>query len=260
MKETWMYQINPTLKLAGLILLFIVILTIHNINILLNLTFIVCVIFFLFNGFPLKKVALLLLPFILVFISTSSSMIFFGKGDTTWFKWGLIHITEESFYRGLHVGFRAITFAFLGLLFTLTTKPVLLFYSLMQQAKLKPKYAYSFLAGYRLIPIMFEEFKVIHQALKVRGMNRKKGISSIPTKLKAYCIPLLSQSIRRAHRIGVAMEAKKFSSTGTRTYYYRVGFSVKDVYFIGLLIVLCLVSYSIGSNYPYFAIDDVRYQ
>ncbi|MBM7659984.1 energy-coupling factor transport system permease protein [Bacillus mesophilus] len=260
MKETWMYKINPTVKLVGLILLFIQILTIHNINILLNLTIIVCLTFFLFNGFPLKIVALLLLPFILVFLSTSSSMILFGKGDTTWIKWGLIHITEESFFRGIHIGTRALVFAFLGLLFTLTTKPVLLFYSLMQQARLKPKYAYSFLAGYRLIPIMYEEFKVIHQALKVRGIQRKKGLSTIPSKLKAYCIPLLSQSIRRAHRIGVAMEAKKFSSNGKRTFYYQVGFSVNDLYFIALLIGFSFVSYTFGHFYPYFPIQDVRYQ
>ncbi|WP_418909787.1 energy-coupling factor transporter transmembrane component T family protein [Bacillus pinisoli] len=259
MKETWLYSINPTLKLMGIVLLFIQVLTIHNINILLNLTLLICLVFFLFNGFPLKKVALFLLPFLIVFMSTASSMIFFGKGDTTWFKWGLIHITEESFFRGIHIGFRALVFAFLGLLFTLTTKPVLLFYSLMQQAKLKPKYAYSFLAGYRLIPIMFEEFKVIHQALKVRGINRKKGLASIPAKLKAYCIPMLSQSIRRAHRIGVAMEAKGFQSNGSRTFYYQVGFSTRDFYFVTLFIVLVILSYMIGINYPYFSIQDVRY-
>jgi energy-coupling factor transport system permease protein len=259
MKETWMYKINPTLKLVGMIVLFIQILTIHNINILLNLTIILCMVFFLFNGFPLKRVCLFLLPFILVFISTASSMILFGKGDTTWVKWGLIHITEESFFRGVHIGFRALVFGLLGLLFTLTTKPVLLFYSLMQQVKLSPKYAYSFLAGYRLIPIMFEEMKVVHQALKVRGIHRSKGLLSIPTKLKAYSIPLLSQSIRRAYRIGVAMEAKKFSSYGTRTFYYRVGFSSKDIYFVILLIFLSLFSYTLANYYPYFSIQDVRY-
>ncbi len=254
-----MYKINPTIKLTGMILLFIAILMIHNINVLLNLTILVCMTFFAFNGFPKKLVFLFLLPFILVFISTSSSMILFGLGDTTWIKWGLVHITEESFFRGIHIGLRALVFGFIGLLFSLTTKPVLLFYSLMQQAKLSPKYAYSFLAGYRLLPIMFEEFQVVHGALKVRGVHRKKGLSSIPAKLKAYSIPLLSQSIRRAFRIGVAMEAKRFSSSQKRTFYYLVGFSRMDIYFVLLLIVLFVASYGLGNYYPYFSIKDVRY-
>lgn len=103
---------------------------------------------------------------------------FFGKGETTWWEWGLIHITEESFYRGLHLGFRALIFALLGLMFSLTTRPVFLFYSLMQQLKLKPKYAYSFMAGIRLIPIMIEEFQTIRQAMIVRGVEQRKGLAN----------------------------------------------------------------------------------
>ncbi|MFD1739069.1 energy-coupling factor transporter transmembrane component T family protein [Bacillus salitolerans] len=259
MKETWMYQINPTLKLFTMILLFIGVLMIHDVNTMLNLTVLMSVLFFLYNGFPLKRVFLFMIPFALIFISTSSSMIMFGKGDTTWFKWGLIHITEESFYRGIHIGLRALMFAFLGLTFSLTTKPVMLFYSLMQQVKLSPKYAYSFLAGYRLIPIMIDEFQVIHSALKVRGLERKKGIMSIPGKFKAYSIPLLSQSIRRAFRIAVAMEAKKFRSTQSRTYYYQVGFSKMDIFFVLVVLVLVLLAFSVSNYYPYFPIEDVRY-
>jgi energy-coupling factor transport system permease protein len=259
MKETWMYQINPTLKLLIMILLFIMIIMIHDINTMFNITVLIFVLFLFYNGFPLKKVCLILIPFILIFISTSSSMIMFGQGDTTWFKWGLIHITEESFFRGMHIGLRALVFGFLGLLFSMTTKPVLLFYSLMQQAKLSPKYAYSFLAGYRLIPIMFEEFQVIHGALKVRGIHRKKGLSSIPIKLKAYSIPLLSQSIRRAFRIGVAMEAKQFVSNQERTFYYRVGFSRMDLYFFFIIVIILASAFTLSNYYPYFSIRDVRY-
>jgi energy-coupling factor transport system permease protein len=259
MKETWLYKINPTLKLAIMILLFVEVLFIHNVNTMLNLTILISIVFFLFNGFQTKKVILFMIPFLLIFISTSSSMIMFGKGDTTWFKWGLIHITEESFFRGIHIGLRALMFAFLGLTFSLTTKPVLLFYSLMQQVKLSPKYAYSFLAGYRLIPIMLEEFQVIHGALKVRGLHRQRGMSAIPVKFKAYSIPLLSQSIRRAFRIAVAMEAKKFTAVQSRTYYYQVGFSKVDILFVFIIIGLVGIAYLISIHFPYFPIQDVRY-
>lgn len=220
--------------------LFISVLFIHNLNVLINLTIVFFLLFFAFTGYSFKSLMLFLFPFIIIFISTSTSMIFFGKGETTWFQWGLIHITKESFFRGVHIGFRALNFALLGIIFSITTRPVYLFYSLMQQLKLPPKYAYSFLAGVRLIPIMIEEFHTIHHALKVRGATGTRGIHRLFEQMKRYAVPLLSQSIRRAQRIAVAMEAKRFSNNSNRTYYYEIGFSKYDVLFVTVITVLFL--------------------
>lgn len=242
-KETWLHRINPSLKLFVLIILCIVVLSVHDLRFMMYFTVIVLILFLCFTGQPLKRISLLLIPFFVVFLSTSSSMILFGQGNTTWFKWGLIHITEESFFRGVLVGFRALLFAVLGLTFALTTRPVYLFYSLMQQVKLKPKYAYSFMAALRLIPIMLEEFQTIQNAMKVRGVVRQTGIRSAFFKMKAYSIPMLSGSIRRAHRIAVAMEAKRFSDTRNRTYYYEMGFSKLDIVFILYFVILLLAGY-----------------
>ncbi|MCF6139239.1 energy-coupling factor transporter transmembrane component T family protein [Pseudalkalibacillus berkeleyi] len=258
--ETWLHKINPTLKLFLMIGMFIFVLFIHQLNWLVYLTVGSFILFWFFSGHPKKRLAFILIPFFVVFISTASSMIFFGKGETTWLKWALIHITEESFYRGIHLGFRALIFATLGLTFTLTTRPVNLFYSLMQQAKLNPKYAYSFMAGMRLIPIMIEEFFTIRNAMKVRGVQQQRGFRSLFFKLKSYSIPLLSQSIRRAHRIAVAMEAKRFTGEGKRTYYYRIGFSTNDGVFVFLLVAMILLSYYTAEVWPMFPVEDVRYE
>lgn len=239
-KETWLHRINPSLKLLVMLALFISVLFIHNLNLLINLTIVFFLSFFAFTGYSFKSLMLFLFPFIIIFISTSTSMIFFGKGETTWFQWGLIHITKESFFRGVHIGFRALNFALLGIIFSVTTRPVYLFYSLMQQLKLPPKYAYSFLAGVRLIPIMIEEFQTIHHALKVRGATRVRGIYGLFEQMKRYAVPLLSQSIRRAQRIAVAMEAKRFSNDSNRTYYYEIGFSKYDVLFVTVIALLFL--------------------
>ncbi len=212
----------------------------HNLNVLISLTFAFFLLFFAFTGYPFKSLMLFLFPFIIIFISTSTSMIFFGNGETTWFQWGLIHITKESFFRGVHIGFRALSFALLGIIFSITTRPVYLFYSLMQQLKLPPKYAYSFLAGVRLIPIMIEEFQTIHHALKVRGATGSRGIRGLFERMKRYAIPMLAQSIRRAQRIAVAMEAKHFSNSSNRTYYYEIGFSKYDVLFVTVIAAIFL--------------------
>ncbi|QOR67365.1 energy-coupling factor transporter transmembrane protein EcfT [Cytobacillus suaedae] len=258
-EETWLHKINPSVKLLTMIFLLLIVLFIHNLNFMVNFAIITLILYCFFTGHPTKRVLLFSIPFVIVFISTASSMILFGKGDTTWFKWGLISISEESFYRGIHIGFRALTFAALGLTFALTTRPVYLFYSLMQQLKLKPKYAYSFMAAVRLIPIMIEEFQTIRNAMKVRGGYEKGGFLSVFSKIKSYTIPLLSQSIRRAHRIAVAMEAKGFSDTTKRTYYYQIGYSKYDLFFIVYFVIMLLVGYVLAINLPYLPATDIRH-
>ncbi|ARI78717.1 energy-coupling factor transporter transmembrane component T family protein [Halobacillus mangrovi] len=259
-KETWLHKINPSVKLLIIILLFLHLLMVHNPNFLLNYLVGILILYLFFTGQPWKRLFYISIPFLLIFLTSSTSMIFFGKGEITWIKWGLVHITEESFFRGLHLGFRGIIFAILGVVFALTTRPVYLFYSLMQQVKMKPKYAYSFMAAIRLIPLMIEEMQTLHYALEVRGVQNKKGIRGFYHKLKSYSIPLLSQSIRRAYRIAVAMEAKRFSNHNKRTFFYKIGFSKFDVIFLLYLAVIISIAYFTSVHFPYFSIIDVRYE
>ncbi|MCS7458897.1 energy-coupling factor transporter transmembrane protein EcfT [Paenibacillus doosanensis] len=259
-EETWLHRVNPSAKLLLSLLLFFVVLFTDNINVLINVTAAQLLLLLLFSGHPLRRLLLMFLPFALLFVSSSMSMMLFGKGDTTWLRWGLVRITEESFYRGLHIGFKTVNMALTGLIFALTTRPVALFYSLMQQCKLPPKFAYSFMAALRLMPIMVGEFHTLGMALKVRGVKRRAGLGGVYETLRLYAIPLLAQSIRRAQRIAVAMEAKRFSSARARTYYYRIGFSLRDAYLLLYLTAAVLAALYIGQHFPYFHVGDVRYQ
>ncbi|WP_186577244.1 energy-coupling factor transporter transmembrane component T family protein [Aquibacillus kalidii] len=257
---TWLHKINPSFKFVIIVILFLGLLFIHDINVMVNLMFGTLILYVCFTGHPWKRLLLIAIPFLLIFITSSTSMIFFGKGDVTWFKWGFIHITEESFFRGVHLGVRGIEFALLGVTFALTTRPVYLFYSFMQQLKLKPKYAYSFMAAIRLLPIMIEELQTLRYALKIRGVKHHKGLRGLYERLKFFSIPLLAQSIRRAHRIAVAMEAKRFSQTSKRTYYYQLGFSRYDFLFVVFFLLIITISYVAMIYFPYVDIHDVRYE
>jgi len=259
-KETWLHRVNPSLKLLASLVLFFIILLTDNINVLVNLTAAQLLLLLCCSGQPLRRLGIMMLPFGLLFVSSSVSMMLFGKGDTSWFQWGLIHISEESFFRGLHIGLKTVNMALMGLAFALTTQPVALFYSLMQQAKLPPKYAYSFMAALRLMPIMVGEFRTLGMALKVRGVERKAGFRGVYDTLRQYAVPLLAQSIRRAQRIAVAMEAKRFSAAKERTYYYRIGFSAGDVYLLAYLALALGIALYVGLHFPYFHIGDVRYK
>ncbi|NHN30238.1 energy-coupling factor transporter transmembrane component T family protein [Paenibacillus agricola] len=258
-KETWLHRANPSFKLLLSIVMFFAVLLTDNINILINITVAHLLLLF-FTGHPSKRLLLLLLPFLLLFVSSSMSMMLFGKGDTVWLQWGLVRVSEESFFRGLHIGLKTVNMSLSGLLFALTTRPVALFYSLMQQCRLPAQYAYSFMAALRLLPIMVGEFQTLQMAMKVRGVKRRVGIRGVYDTIRSYAIPLLAQSIRRAQRIAVAMEAKRFSAVKQRTYYYRIGYSGADLYLFLYLAIMLGAAIYIGQHAPYLEIGDVRYK
>ena len=99
-KETWLHRVNPSLKLGMSLLLCIAIMFVRNLEIMAFIGSGLLILFLLFTGQPLKRILLLLIPFCAIFVSTASAMILFGKGETLWFEWGLIRITEESFLAG----------------------------------------------------------------------------------------------------------------------------------------------------------------
>lgn len=255
--ETWVHRTNPSLKLTLGIALFFLVLFSGNINFLMYLTIGSAVLFYGYNGHPGRVVLWLSVPFLLLFLSSSTSMILFGKGETTWFHWGIVHITEEGFIRGVHVGFKSLNFAWVGLLMALTTRPIWLFYSLMQQCRLPAKFAYSFMAAIRLIPMMAEELQTLRYALKVRGVEQQRGVTAFVRRVKAYSIPLLAQSIRKAQRIAVAMEAKRFSQVQKRTYYYVIGFSRWDIVLLLVWAFIIVSAYLLGKHVPLIEINRV---
>lgn len=257
---TWLYRANPVAKLTLVLVAFFITLFTHSLDFVFYQAIIYILLLFVLSGHAPWKVLLIILPFLLVFISSSSTMILFGKGDHLWWEWGLIRISEESFYRGIHIGFKSVSFAAEGLLFVLTTPSVALFYALMQKGKLPPKYAYSFMASIRLLPMVWEEYEIRRNALRIRGVRASRGMRSWYTQIKLYAVPLLSQSIRRAHRVAVAMETKAFDGKRPRTYYYPSTFSRYDLLVIVILSGAVGIANIAALEFPLFGIFDVRYR
>ena len=77
--KTWMHEINPSFKLLAMVLLFIGVLFIHNINVMLNLTTILLLVYLLMTGQTYKLKLLLLIPFVFLFFTSAISMVLFGK-------------------------------------------------------------------------------------------------------------------------------------------------------------------------------------
>ncbi|MBP1916131.1 energy-coupling factor transporter transmembrane component T family protein [Lederbergia galactosidilytica] len=250
-KETWLYRVNPALKFVLFFCLLLIVLFQRNLAFVFHLTFLYGILLYGYSGYRWKKLCLFSIPMVLSFISSALTMILFGKGVHVWWSWGLIKISEESFYYGLLLGCKTLCFGIISLTFLLTTRPIMLFYALMQQCKLAPKYAYSFIASIRLLPMIVEELRTRSNALKVRGVHFSKGIKGLFEHLRLYMVPLFAQSIRRAQRVAVAMEAKRFQMGVRRTYYYPTIYTKIDVVFLSAVVVSFLSAHFLKGIIPY---------
>lgn len=255
--KTFIDYANPLTKILLAAILFVMVIFIHNPNVLFHLTMLMLLMLLILSGVKLKYLILLL---IFIFISgfiSSLYMIFYGEGSETLFRYGIIHITEESFIRGIHITMRGIILSLFGALVIFTSKITDVFYALMIQLKVKPKYAYSFMAAIRMVPIIIAEYFQLRQARKVRrALIHKKYISGFKG-LNSTIITLLSQSIRRAYRLGIAMESKGFTD-GSRTYYYRTSFSKHDLYLLVLTGAALWLSIQLGTMITPFDTTDAR--
>ncbi|OWA34900.1 ABC transporter permease [Saccharibacillus sp. O16] len=257
-RQTALHRANPALKLPLFIVLFILTMLTHTIDGSFYLACVFVLLLFMASGYPLWKTALLISGFALAFASASLTMVLFGRGSEIWWSWGPIVISQESFYRGLHLGFRSIAFGCQGLLFVLTTSSTGLFYALMQRFKLNPKYAYSFMASIRLLPMTLEELRIRRDALAIRGTGgstRSRALLRLPER---YALPLLAQSIRRAQRTAAAMEVKRFDADRRRTYYYSSPITSADWLVLLLLALAVTAAICLAQELPVFRLGDMR--
>ncbi|NGZ76741.1 energy-coupling factor transporter transmembrane component T family protein [Saccharibacillus alkalitolerans] len=257
-RRTWLHRANPAVKLALFVLLFVVTMLTHRIDASFYLACVFLLLLFAASGYPIWKTALLASGFALAFASASLTMILFGKGSEIWWSFGPVAISKESFYRGLHLGFRSIAFGCQGLLFVLTTSSTGLFYALMQRLKLSPKYAYSFMASLRLMPMALEELRIRRDALAVRGSGSGSRAGALLRLPERYALPLLAQSIRRAQRTAAAMEVKRFDAGSRRTYYYSSPVTRSDAAALLLLAGATAAALLLAQALPVFNLGDMR--
>ncbi|KGM45668.1 energy-coupling factor transporter transmembrane component T [Neobacillus niacini] len=209
---------------------------------------------FVFGRVSLKKWLLLLAPFLFIAVIYVWSTLLFPRlqeGDHVIWQWGFLTMTAEGFRRGVSLGLRVLSFATLSIMFTLTTKPTDFLLSLMQQCKLPPKLAYGIMAGYRFLPLIKEEFQILQNAHRVRGVARARTISEKMQQLKRYVIPLLAGAIRKAERTALAMESKGFTGEKNRIFYREIKLSYIDWLFFILMISAVVLSVCISWKFGY---------
>jgi energy-coupling factor transport system permease protein len=145
---------------------------------------------------------------------------------------GPIRIATDAAVGGLALAARVIAIASVGAVFTLTTDATHLADSLVQQARVSPRFAYGALAAYQAIPRFGEDLATLRQARRVRGLRGGWH--------PGLLVGVLVLAIRHADRMALAMDARAFGS-GPRTFYRPLRWGWLDLAVgVGAVAVLAL--------------------
>ena len=124
---------------------------------------------------------------------------------------------------------RILAYVGMGMVFALSTDQKEFIMSLMHQAHVKPKFAYSVLAAVNLIPTLRREWDEVNLAYRAR--KKRTGLLPIGPLFNT-----LVNGIRWSENVAMAMESKGFDGDGSRTFAITTRVRAGDICFA----VLCI--------------------
>ncbi|MDP5226735.1 MULTISPECIES: energy-coupling factor transporter transmembrane component T [Arthrobacter] len=128
------------------------------------------------------------------------------------FSVGIWTMGEHSLLLGVGFALRGLAIALPAVIMMACTEPTELADALAQLARLPHRFVLGTLAALRLVGLMVEEWQTIGMARRARGVGSSGGfLAGIGAKL-GQSFGLLVQSIRRASRLAVTMEARGFGA------------------------------------------------
>lgn len=174
-----------------------------------------------------------LLPLVLAaFGIVVANLLFSGRNAdplaTELLRVGPLRITEEAAIAAAGLGARVAAIVSVGAVFALTTDATHLVDSLVQLARVSPRFAYGALAAYQAAPRFADDLTTIRHARRLRGL---------PEWRPGILVGLLVRAIRHADELAVAMDARGFGG-GRRTTYRPVAWTPLDAVVGGTGLVL----------------------
>ncbi len=133
---------------------------------------------------------------------------------------GLVLFAADRDHIGLSalaLGLRLFAVALPGVVVLTTTNPTDLADSLIQNARLSPRFAIGTLAAWRLVPLLGQEWRLIGQARRARGIDPGRNPGARLRLLASAAFTLLVGAIRRGTRLATAMDARGFDAGVPRT-------------------------------------------
>ena len=131
---------------------------------------------------------------------------------------GPLRVTQEALDAAAGLAARVLSIISVGAVFALTTDATYLVDSLVQLARVSPRFAYGTLAAYQAVPRLADDLGTLRSARRLRGVREWHP---------RLIVGLLVRAIRHADQLAIAMDARGFGS-GPRSTYRPVRWKVLD--------------------------------
>lgn len=226
--DSFIHRLNPTLKLAGIMVLVVAVTMAFDPW--TPLAFLALGLFMLrvLARVPIRQfIRPLLLFLVLGALGFISANAFFytplpGRPVTILWQAGGVRVILEGIRVGISLTLRMLSIVTFSILFVATTDPTDFVLSLIQQARFPFRLGYGILVAYRFMPMWRTELEIIRAAHRIRGAGERPTLRGRWEQLQRYAVPLLASAIRKSERVAIAMDSKAFGALPRRTYYRDV--------------------------------------
>ncbi|GAA2514465.1 energy-coupling factor transporter transmembrane component T [Kocuria salsicia] len=188
---------------------------------------------------PLRLLTRLWPILVAALISGWGTAMLSDAGGPVLLQLGWITVTTGSLAAGGAIALRGLAIALPGITVLLTTDPTDLADGLAQTLKLPARFVLAALAAMRLVEVMITEWSVLTAARRARGAGGSHTPWGAAGEFGGQAFTLLVQSLRRATRLAMTMEARGFGA-GPRTWARPLHYSRVDV-LVGVAVVVTAV-------------------
>ncbi|WEG09249.1 energy-coupling factor transporter transmembrane component T [Microbacterium horticulturae] len=225
-------QRNPSVKLALLFAVSLVLLFVFDVPTLAALYVVAVAAVLAARAVPPRTLALGHVPFIAFALGLFVANMLTRPGTVLW-QAGLLRVTQEGLDVGLALALRTLATGVLSIAFIVSTDPVALMTSAHQHLRLDIRVASALLAGYRMLQTMGAEWQTIRAAHLVRAPIGRNGMPRLGAAGHlAAASALLIGSLRRGERLARALEQRGLGLS-PRTIWRPVALTARDALFAG---------------------------
>jgi energy-coupling factor transport system permease protein len=183
--------------------------------------------------------------------------LFATQGDTVWFEWKFIRLTQEAAQQALFMTLRLVLLVAGTSVLTLTTSPIALTDGLekLMSPLRKLRFPAHELAmmmtiALRFIPTLMEETDRIQKAQMARGADFESGnLFQRAKSMIPVLVPLFVSAFRRADELAMAKESRCYHGGEGRTRMRELNFHARDL-IATLLLVVILAGIVVLENLP----------
>ncbi len=235
-ENTWLHQLDPRTKMAGVVVVFALCLCFNHPLYMVAVTAGVFLVAISARAhrvlWGMRHILILLILFSVVLWP------FFAKGPTTIWAWKMLTVSKESLLYGIAMGLRLATFVMAGLIFLAATRNEEITNGLIR-LKLPYPVAFALATALRLVPTFAGAGATIVQAQVSRGLDlESKNIFSRLAGFIPLAVPMFITAIRYTNLLAMALESRGFSPVTARTAYYASVMGKRDW---GILLLLTII-------------------